>query len=105
MKRAVLIASAVAAVLAAPAFAADWGNESSIDEKCYGVSAKDFALCGAQDCASQTSGAAAKANGQDHPEQALKGMTPDGETFAFVPQGTCSRMYGGSLTPKGANKS
>ncbi len=100
MKRSVLIAAAVAAVLATPALGAgnDWGQ--AIEEKCYGVGAKDVSLCGAQDCASQTSGPAAHANGADHAQSADKGITPDGQTFAFVPQGTCVKMYGGSLTPK-----
>jgi uncharacterized protein (DUF2147 family) len=103
MSRAVLIASAVAAVLATPALAAgDYG--AGIDEKCYGVAAKDVALCGAQDCSSATSGPAARANGGNAQSvdktSAAKGQTAQGQNYALVPQGTCLKLYGGSLFPQ-----
>jgi uncharacterized membrane protein len=97
MKRTLLIASAVAAVAAMPAFAAG-DFQQIIDEKCYGVSAKDIAACGAQDCANQTSGRAAgvepgSTNGKIKSDD-------EGQSYALVPKGTCTKMYNGSLTPK-----
>lgn len=96
MKRSVLIASAVAAVIASPVLAAgDWTQP--IDEKCYGLSAKDLAACGAQGCASQASGRDPSAQG---PANSKVQTDDQGQTYGLVPKGTCVKMYGGSLTPK-----
>jgi uncharacterized membrane protein len=69
-----------AAVLAAPAFAADKPDQ----EKCYGIAkaGKNDCAAGAHACAGQS-----KATG-------------DGRDFVAVPKGTCERINGGSLTPK-----
>ncbi len=69
-----------AAVLAAPALAADKPDQ----EKCYGIAkaGKNDCAAGAHACAGQS-----KATG-------------DGRDFVAVPKGTCERINGGSLTPK-----
>lgn len=98
MTRSFLIASAIAAALAAPALA-ESNSDPALDEKCYGVSAKDVAICGsdAQSCAYQTSGNPLPSG--DHGKAANR----DGEQpWAYVPRGTCVKIYGGSLTPKSA---
>lgn len=98
MTRSFLIASAIAAALAAPALA-ESNFDPALDEKCYGVSARDVAICGsdAQSCAYQTS--ADPSPSGDHGQAANR----DGEEpWAYVPRGTCVKIYGGSLTPKSA---
>ncbi|HYB54666.1 MAG TPA: DUF2282 domain-containing protein [Alphaproteobacteria bacterium] len=96
MKRALLIASAVAAVVAGQALA-ESGSDQPIDEKCYGVSPHDVSECGgdAQTCARMTS---AEQPAKDASKEAAQGK--DDELWAYVPKGTCVKIYRGSLTPK-----
>ncbi len=98
MTRSFLIASAIAAALAAPALA-ESNADPALDEKCYGVSARDVAICGsdAQSCAYQTSGNPSPSG--DHGQTANR---DGGQPWAYVPRGTCVKIYGGSLTPKSA---
>jgi len=98
MTRSFLIASAIAAALAAPALA-ESNNDPPLDEKCYGVSARDVAICGsdAQSCAYQTSGEPSPAA-----DQGQAGNNQGDQPWAYVPRGTCVKIYGGSLTPKSA---
>lgn len=98
MTRSFFIASAIAAALAAPALA-ESNTAPPLDEKCYGVSARDVAICGsdAQSCAYQTSGAPSA--GGDHGQAA---NDQSEQPWAYVPRGTCVKYYGGSLTPKSA---
>ena len=87
-KLSILIASAVAATLANAAWAdSDAGASTQIDEKCYGVAQKDVTGCGAdpQTCADSAT---------------LQTNKPGEEEWAYVPKGTCVKIYGGSLTPK-----
>jgi uncharacterized membrane protein len=99
MKRSALIASAVAAALATPALGMsndannDW--DQGLNEKCYGVSAKDMAACGAQSCASQMNGQQAGADGKGRIQ-----IDDKGRSWALVPQGTCMKLYGGTLFPR-----
>lgn len=95
VKRALLIASAVAAVVAGQALA-DSGSDQPIDEKCYGVSPHDVSECGGdpQTCARMTSAEAGK-DGATQPAAAKSE-----ELWAFVPKGTCVKIYHGSLTSK-----
>jgi len=72
---------ALGGMLSAPVFAADAPNQ----EKCYGVS-----KAGKNDCA----GAAHACAGQSKSEA-------NGKEFVQLPKGTCERLVGGSLTPKG----
>jgi uncharacterized membrane protein len=96
MKRALLIASAVAAVVAGQALA-ESGNDQPIDEKCYGVSPHDVSECGSdpQTCARTVS---AEPPAKDASTEAAQGK--DEELWAYVPKGTCVKIYHGSLTPK-----
>ena len=95
MKRTLLIASAVAAVVAGQAFA-ESGNDLPIDEKCYGVSPHDVSECGGdpQTCARTTSAESGKSGG------AQPAAAKAEELWAFVPKGTCVKIYHGSLTAK-----
>ncbi len=95
MKRSLLIASAVAAVLAGQALA-ESGNDPAIDEKCYGVSPHDVSECGGdpQTCARNAS---AEAPAKDGGAQAANSKADE---WAYVPRGTCTKIYGGTLTPK-----
>jgi len=76
-----ILAAAVSSlfVLTTAAFAADDSNS----EKCYGV-----AKAGKNDCA----GAAHACAGQGTKDKSAK-------EFIKLPQGTCERIMGGSLTP------
>ncbi len=82
-----LVASAVAATVALPllAKAGPAPAPSFQAEKCYGVNA-----AGKNDCAASNSHSCA---GEAH--QAM-----DPKSWIFVPVGTCSKIQGGSLTPK-----
>jgi len=57
-------------------------------EKCYGI-----AKAGSNDCQTSTASCAgsAKQNGQ-------------GDAFLFVPKGVCTKIVGGSLSPKSHGK-
>lgn len=82
MKNSVLIASALAAVMAAPLAI---GTASAADnEKCYGIAAAKQNDCqtAANSCAGQVE----------------KGGQPT--AWIYVPKGTCTKINGGSLTPK-----
>lgn len=102
MKRATLIASALAAVLAAPAATgvarAESGYDQAIDEKCYGVSAADISVCGtdANTCAFELN-AQGKPTYANRPKAAVSNPRDE---WAYVPKGTCVKIYGGSLSPK-----
>ena len=88
MKTSMLVASAMAAAIALPAIAlaGPAAVPSYTHEKCYGVAAANQNDCkaGAHSCA----GESAKAN--------------DGQSFIYTPTGTCQKIQGGSVTPKGA---
>ena len=81
MKNAVLVASALAAVLslstAGAARAAD-------NEKCYGI-----AKAGKNDCQTTTHSCAGTA-----------ATDAEGASWIYVPAGTCEKIAGGSLEPK-----
>jgi uncharacterized membrane protein len=89
MKLSYLIASAVAASLAAPSLARAHPpapEPSYAAEKCYGINVRgrnDCASPGAHTCATE----AQEAN--------------DPKSWIYVPAGTCSKITGGSLGPKG----
>jgi uncharacterized membrane protein len=101
MKYSLIVTSALAAALAAPAHAeSNTSNSQFIDEKCYGVSINEISVCGtdAQSCAYLTG---------SHPQMAANGGTntapayvENGQPWAYVPKGTCVKIYGGKLTPK-----
>jgi uncharacterized membrane protein len=84
-----LVASAVAALLAAPSLAGanPPAPVPSFDaEKCYGINVRgrnDCAAPGAHGCA----GEARRAN--------------DPKSWIYVPAGTCAKIAGGSTEPKG----
>lgn len=87
MNTRILIASAVAGLVALPALAnaGPAAAPSFKAEKCFGVNA-----AGKNDCAASNShscaGEARRAN--------------DPKSWIFVPVGTCSKIEGGSLSPK-----
>jgi uncharacterized membrane protein len=87
-KIALLVASAIGATAALPliANAGPAAVPSYTHEKCFGVAAK-----GANDCGTAShscAGESAKAS--------------DGQSWIYVPTGTCQKIQGGSLTAKGA---
>ncbi len=88
MKTSMLIASAVAAAVAAPLAgnAAPSPMPGFQAEKCYGVAAK-----GANDCAATGS----------HSCAGEAKTARDPASWIYVPAGTCQKIDGGSLTPKG----
>lgn len=100
MKHSLIIASALAAVLSTQARAESAGAtaDQPIDEKCYGVSINEVSVCGtdASSCAYVTPSQQRAANGADPRSY----QTPAGEPWAYVPKGTCAKIYGGSLTPR-----
>lgn len=84
---ALLVASAFTALLALPAIAnaAPAPTPTFQAEKCYGVNASrknDCAATGNNSCA----GTAARAS--------------DPKAWVYVPVGTCTKIQGGSITPK-----
>lgn len=87
MKTSLLIASAVAATLAAPALvhAGPASAPTFKAEKCYGINA-----AGKNDCAASNShscaGEAKRAN--------------DPKSWIYVPVGTCGKIQGGSTSAK-----
>ena len=90
MKTSMLVASAMAAAIALPAiaFAGPAPVPTYTHEKCYGVNAAAKNDCGAGAAGHSCAGESAKAN--------------DGHSWIYVPTGTCQKIQGGSLTPKGA---
>ena len=90
MKASLPIASAVAATVGLPLAAALAGPApapSFTAEKCYGV-----AVAGHNDCAA-TGGHSCAGEAK---------MTADPKSWIYVPTGTCTKIVGGSLTPKKA---
>ncbi|HLG90354.1 MAG TPA: DUF2282 domain-containing protein [Alphaproteobacteria bacterium] len=87
MKTSMLIASAVAATVAAPLLAnAGPAPEPTFKaEKCYGIAAAGKNDCGASNSHS-CAGEAKHAN--------------DPKSWIYVPVGTCTKIQGASLTPK-----
>ncbi len=87
MKTALLVASAVAAALALPALvkAGPVAEPTFQAEKCYGVNA-----AGKNDCASSNSHSCAG--------EAKRASDP--KSWIYVPVGTCSKIQGGSASPK-----
>ncbi|MFO1057512.1 MAG: DUF2282 domain-containing protein [Dongiaceae bacterium] len=83
MKNTVVIASALAAALSLTAVAA---AQAADNEKCYGV-----AKAGKNDCqtTSHSCAGTASADGQ-------------ADSWIYVPAGTCEKIVGGALKPKGA---
>ena len=72
MRNSILVASALATVLSLSATA---GAQAADNEKCYGV-----AKAGKNDCQTTTDAA--------------------GDSWIYVPKGTCDKISGGSLEPK-----
>ena len=89
MKTSLLIASAIAATVAIPmlAKAGPAPMPSFQAEKCYGINA-----AGKNDCASSNSHSCAG--------EAKRASDP--ASWIYVPTGTCAKIQGGSMTPKGA---
>jgi len=83
----VLIASAVAATVALPLFANAGPAPAPTfsAEKCYGVNA-----AGKNDCAASNSHSCAGEAKQAH----------DPKSWIYVPVGTCTKIQGGSTSPK-----
>jgi uncharacterized membrane protein len=84
---ALFIASAVAAVVAVPllANAAPAPMPTFQAEKCYGINS-----AGKNDCASS--------QGNSCAGEAKRAMDP--KAWVYVPAGTCTKIQGGSTTPK-----
>ena len=82
-----LVASAVAATVALPLFAnaGPAPTPTFQAEKCYGVNAS-----GKNDCASSNS----------HSCAGEAKMAMDPKSWIYVPAGTCTKIQGGSTTPK-----
>jgi uncharacterized membrane protein len=90
MKTSLMIASAVAATVGLPiatALAGPAPAPSFTAEKCYGV-----AVAGHNDCAA-TGGHSCAGEAK---------VTADPKSWVYVPTGTCTKIVGGSLTPKKA---
>ena len=88
MKTYIFVASVMAAALALPTLvsaapAPDWTYTL---EKCYGVAAK-----GQNDCGTASHSCAGESTKANDPDE-----------WIYVPAGTCQKIQGGSLTPKGA---
>jgi uncharacterized membrane protein len=81
MKNAVLVASALAAVLSLSAATAAQAQEN---EKCYGI-----AKAGKNDCQTSTHSCAGTATAD-----------AQGDSWIYVPAGTCDKIVGGSTEPK-----
>ena len=89
MKPSVLIAAAVAAAASLP-MPADAGPASAPPykaEKCFGVAA-----AGQNDCQTATHSCAGESK-----------TAAAGDSWIYVPAGTCMKINGGSLTPKSAS--
>jgi len=87
MNKRVVIASTLAAAVAAPtlALAAPAAAPKFKAEKCYGL-----AKAGKNDCASTG----------NHSCAGLSKVNADPNSWIFVPAGYCNRIVGGSLKPK-----
>ena len=82
MKNSVAVASALIAALSLAAVA----TAQAADEKCYGV-----AKAGKNDCQTATHSCAGTAT-----------KDGQGDSWIYVPAGTCEKINGGSLTAKPA---
>ncbi len=82
MKTTALVASALAAAISMTAVASAQAAEAK--EKCYGI-----AKAGKNDCQFASGSCAGTAT-----KDALA------DTWIYVPEGTCDKIVGGSLTPK-----
>ena len=100
-KTALMIAAAVAAFAAQPVAIATALAEGSpmppIDEKCYGVSARDVSVCGSDKLTCAYTNAERP---KGAPTLATTGGSENQNEFAYVPTGTCVKFYHGSLFPK-----
>ncbi len=81
MRNTVLVASALAAVLSLAAAA---GARAADNEKCYGI-----AKAGKNDCQTATHSCAGTSTAD-----------AAGDSWIYVPKGTCDKISGGSLEPK-----
>jgi len=82
MKNGILVASALAAVLSLSATA---GAQAAGDnEKCFGI-----AKAGKNDCQTATHSCAGTST-----------TDAAGDSWIYVPKGTCEKVVGGSLEPK-----
>lgn len=82
MKNAMLVASALAVAISLSAMPSANAQEN---EQCYGVAkaGKNDCKAGSHDCAGHST------------------LDADPASFVLVPVGTCDKIAGGSLTPKG----
>jgi len=80
MKNAVLVASTLVAAISLATMA----TAQAADEKCYGV-----AKAGKNDCQTATHSCAGTA-----------AKDAQGDSWIYVPAGTCAKINGGSLTPR-----
>jgi uncharacterized membrane protein len=105
-KTSLMIATAVAAFLAQPALVgsaligsalAEGGSMPPIDEKCFGVSARDVSVCGSDKLTCAYTNADKPT---DAPTLGTTGNKENGQEYAYVPTGTCVKIYGGALYPK-----
>ena len=83
MKYPIAIAGAIGAALALAPFAMP--AEAAENEKCFGIAA-----AGKNDCQTATSSCAGTATADNQ-----------GDAWIYVPAGTCEKIAGGSLEPKG----
>lgn len=83
MKTTLILAGAVAAALAAPVIGAT-GAAAAGNEKCFGVAA-----AGQNDCQSASNSCAGQVT-----------QAGRGDSWIYVPAGTCVKINGGSLQPK-----
>lgn len=81
MKNTLLVASALAAAVSLSSFA---GAQAAENEKCFGV-----AKAGKNDCQTSTHSCAGTASAD-----------AQGDSWIYVPAGTCEKIVGGSLEPK-----
>ena len=81
MKNAVLVASALAAVLSLSTAGAARADDN---EKCYGI-----AKAGMNDCQATS-----------HSCAGTVATDGEGDSWIYVPAGTCQKLVGGSLEPK-----
>jgi uncharacterized membrane protein len=79
----VLIASALAAAIAMPAFAASAVTQTYASEKCFGI-----AKAGQNDCASSTG---------THSCAGMSKVDADPTEWVYVPAGYCERIVGGTM--------
>jgi uncharacterized membrane protein len=99
-KISLMIATAVAALIAQPALTARAVAQSDmlpVDEKCYGVSARDVSVCGSDKL---TCAYTNEDKPKGAPTLATTGNKDGDQVFAYVPTGTCVKIYGGTLYPK-----